>query len=95
MINIIYDGEWPCLCMGTLKVTVTGKLLNKTWTFPSNCLSSGGSVSFDSHWNEIVTQGDWYIYENRWPKEFPDEYKKDVIEEINKVIPKGCCGGCV
>ena len=54
-IEIDYDGEWPNLCSGRLIVTINGK----QWEFPNYCLSSGGSVSFDKHYNETINYGPW------------------------------------
>ena len=86
-IKIQYNGEYPNLCSGKLVVTVDGK----RWNF-SNCLSSGGSVSFDEDWSEVVEQGEWSV---EWPEAFPDELKTEVLSAINDEIPHGCCGGCV
>jgi len=88
-IEIKYDGKWPCLCMGTLIVIID----DVTYNFGDYCLSSGGSVSFDSEWNEEITSGEWDV--NTWPVNFPEHLKKEVLEEINNSIPQGCCGGCV
>ena len=88
-IKIIYDGSYPYLCSGTLAV----KIGDKEWAFPDYCLRSGGSVSFDSDWNEDVTQGEWSISD--WPKDFPEDLKDDVLDAVNAEIPFGCCGGCV
>ena len=88
-IKIKYDGSYPNLCRGDLKVYVDGTL----WQFPDYCLSSGGSVSFTENWQEVVTSGSWDVSE--WPKGFPEELKDAVISAINSEIEQGCCGGCV
>jgi len=88
-IKIEYNEVYPTLCMGELIVWIG----NKKYNFPSYCLSSGGSVSFDENWIEQVDSGPWTIRE--WPKYFPEEYKKKVLKKINKEIKWGCCGGCV
>ena len=88
-ITVEYDGSFPNLCRGHLIVRINGKV----YDFGKYCLASGGSVSFDSNWQEIVTSGPWSIFE--WPVEFPEEYKADVIAAVNNKIPNGCCGGCV
>lgn len=89
MIKVFYDGRYPNLCSGSLRVEIDGK----EWVFPENCLISGGDVSFDGDWNEEVSEGDWEISE--WPKDFPEDLKVSVLSEVNKNIPYGCCGGCV
>jgi len=88
-IRIEYNGEYPNLCSGTLIVHI-GK---KKWIFERGCLCSGGNVWFDEDWCEHVEEGDWSI--NEYPEDFPEEYKEDLLNEINSTIPQGCCGGCV
>lgn len=88
-IKIEYDGKFPNLCAGTLVVTVAGR----RWSFPSYCLSSGGSVWFDGEWSEHVESGTWSI--NDWPDGFPSEHKEAVEDAVNAEIPHGCCGGCI
>jgi len=88
-IQISYNGEYPNLCSGDLTVFIK----EQKWDFPSFCLSSGGSVSFTSDWDEIITQGEWSI--DKWPENFPDGMKDLVLRKINEDIPHGCCGGCV
>lgn len=88
-ITIEYNGAYPNLCSGDLVVIIDGK----RWDFGHYHLSSGGSVWFDDEWSEHVEDGDWSVSE--WPEGFPEEYKEAVENEINCVIPHGCCGGCV
>ncbi len=87
-IKIEYDGKYPNLCSGELIVIIDGK----KWFFGS-ALVSGGSVTFDDEWSEIVKDGEWSIA--NWPDGFPNEYKQAVIDKINYELPHGCCGGCV
>lgn len=86
---VSYDGAYPNLCSGTLILAVDGVSIQ----FPSWCLSSGGSVSFDEDWNEDVTEGEWGVSD--WPEDFPDELKDEALSVINENIHYGCCGGCV
>lgn len=86
---ISYDGKYPNLCSGTLVMELDGKKVH----FPSYCLSSGGSVTFDSDWCEHVTQGKWTIKE--FPDNFPEELKKYATKLVNRNVEYGCCGGCV
>jgi len=88
-IKIEYDGSYPNLCRGQLIVTID----EKRWDFGFHSLSSGGSVWFDSDWNEHVGSGFWTVSE--WPKDFPDSLKEAVTDAINNQISYGCCGGCV
>lgn len=88
-IKIHYDGKYPNLCSGNLVVEVDGK----KYQFPDDCLSSGGSVSFDDDWQEQISKGEWSVSD--WPKDMPDDIKDAVLAAINENIPHGCCGGCV
>jgi hypothetical protein len=88
-IIVKYDGAYPNLCSGTLRVFIDGK----EWIFPDYCMSSGGNVTFDKNWSENVTRGRWSI--NAWPKDFPEDLKDNVTDEINSTVDWGCCGGCV
>lgn len=84
---ISYDGEYPNLCAGILKLRIDDKELE----FPRYSLTSGGSVEFDEDWQE-------YIAEGRWSVDVPKKYAayKDEIERVvNENVPWGCCGGCV
>ena len=87
-IKVKYDGEYPNLCSGKLILVINGI----EWDF-GNCLNSGGSVSFDKNWSEIVTQGKWSI--TKYPKDFPKELEGAALDAINSNIEWGCCGGCV
>ena len=88
-IRIEYEGCYPNLCSGDLVVFVDGT----RYIFPKYCLSSGGSVSFDSNWGEIIEEGPWSISD--WPEDVSEELKQDIIDAVNSQIPLGCCGGCV
>ena len=80
----------PCkdaLCESHITAYIDGK------PFILNCLQSGGSFSFDDRYNVIVEKGPWTIY--RWPKDFPSEYKAEVLHIINDELEWGCCGRCV
>lgn len=85
---VSYDGEYPSLCSGTLVLKINGEIR----IMPSCCLSSGGSVSFDEDWNEIVTQGRWDI--SSLPEDL-EPLRDEIVDCINENIPYGCCGGCV
>lgn len=52
---VSYDGEYPCLCYGTLILKVNGKNMKfgDKSKYPQ-FWSSGGNVSFDSEWNESI-----------------------------------------
>ena len=89
-IRIEYDGDYPCLCMGHLKVYIDDML----YDFGKYCLSSGGEVrGGPPDWDFEVIEGDWFII--KWPENFPNNMKKAVLEAINMGIPHGCCSGCI
>lgn len=87
--KIEYDGDYPNLCSGTLKVYTE----DKSWVFPRYCLCSGGSVSFTEDWEEVITKDAWNITD--YPNDFPEEFKEELLDLVNFEIPYGCCGGCV
>lgn len=88
-IRIEYDGKYPCLCMGHLKVYINDTI----YDFGKFCLTSGGSIHRNDDWDMWATQGKWAIEE--FPPNFPNEFKDDVINKVNEEIPHGCCGGCI
>ena len=56
--------------------------------------TSGGSVSFDSDWNEYVATGRWEISADALPEELRP-YAHEIQEIFNENVSWGCCGGCV
>lgn len=90
-IKIEYDGKWPCLCMGHLKVYIGDTL----YDFGKYVLTSGGSVWFSENWEDHVDNGPWSLDDEYIPKNFPRDRINDLLNEINSTIPWGCCGGCV
>jgi hypothetical protein len=90
-IRIEYDGKWPCLCMGHLKVYI-GETL---YDFGKYVLISGGYIERDDDWNMWAEEGSWSINEDNIPENFPKDRIKELIDEINCTIPHGCCGGCI
>lgn len=86
---ISYDGKYPCLCSGTLKIAV----YNRVYEF-YRILRSGGSVSFSREGADIVTYGKWSIYEWMLPEELKS-LVEEITECVNRNVPEGCCGGCV
>lgn len=91
MIRIKYDGRFPNLCRGHLKVWDD----DKYYDFGKYCLCSGGNVWFDDNWSEHVEEGPWNLMDEYIPKDFPKEKTSELLNIINSEIPHGCCGGCV
>ena len=87
-ITINYDGKWPSLCSGKLVVVIDGR----EWVFPDSPLESGGRAGVTKDYDDYCYKGLWKMRE--WPEHFPEILKEKVLEEINKTVPLGCCGGC-
>lgn len=86
-IQVHYTGDYPCLCQGSLSVTIDGVKYN----FPKCCMVSGGSCYFTENYSTPhIEYGPWEISE--WPNNFPEEYKEVTLKAINSEIPLGCCG---
>ncbi len=85
-VNISYNGAYPNLCRGILKVQIK----NKTWEIDG--LSSGGSVWFGPDWEDHTEHGEWGI---DFPEDFPCEYKEYITDWVNENVSWGCCGGCI
>jgi hypothetical protein len=87
---ISYDGDYPCLCYGTLVIEVKGKVYEL-----KNVLVSGGSVWFDPEECSFdVVQGEWEISDIFLPDELKP-YIDEITEVVNCEVPYGCCGGCI
>lgn len=99
---VLYDGEYPNLCTGTLVLNING--IDYSFGFTtvpgmSKCdfpmfWHSGGSASFDDDGNANVTSGRWQIDSLDLPKQFR-EYADEIDEVFNDNVPYGCCGGCI
>ena len=85
---VSYDGTYPCLCKGILKMELDGKII----TFPRHCLISGGSI-FNEDLEEDIIEDEWTI--DCYPPNFPKELEDKATELVNENIPFGCCGGCI
>ena len=71
---VSYNGRYPNLCSGTLVLSLDGI----PYIFPRYCLESGGSVTFDQHWNEDVSEGEWMITD--WPEDWPEEAQQKAAQ---------------
>ena len=90
---VSYSGRYPNLCRGDLVLRIDGeeiKIERYSGQFRVE-MHSGGNVTFDSDWQEEVTDGPWSI-------EVSDDLKcieEKILDCIQGKIPNGCCGGCV
>jgi hypothetical protein len=82
---VSYDGKYPNLCFGDLILEIDGKEV-----LLSDCMRSGGSVSFTDDWSEVVSQGEWEV---DIPEEYK-QYKEEIGCVVNSNVRFGCCGGC-
>lgn len=86
---VSYDGQYPCLCRGTLTIKVNGK----TYCL-SNTMRSGGCVVMsDDDWHMWTEYGDWEIDLSKYPELEP--YKEEITKVVNDNVEQGCCGGCI
>lgn len=92
-IIVKYDGKYPCLCMGKLIVIIDGV----EYDFGNGAIESGGYCGFSNDYSEsFVEEGDWYWSCDRViPEGYNLNWDKYVINTINEVVSKGCCGGCL
>jgi hypothetical protein len=104
-----YDGCFPNLCSGILTLNIDGKdytfgrsYMNHYIDFP-RFWCSGGSVSFDSDWNESVTSGERELSLYSSDKDriekaksmFGENCFEEFLKVMNENVKHGCCGGCV
>ena len=92
MIEFVsYDGKYPVLCHGTLKIRMDGKLYEL-----KHCLTSGGAVYMLDGGNFDVQEGRWTVDlwrdEERYPELLP--HIKEIEDLVNENVEWGCCGGC-
>lgn len=83
---ISYDGKYPNLCTGVLRLRIDGEVV----TFTESFWSSGGCVDCEFG----CSQGEWMIEEAK----LPDKYKVYVYEidrVFNENVKWGHCGGCI
>ena len=83
-----YNGAFPNLCSGELKIKVNGKI------YGGIHIISGGRVWFDEGWGEHVEDGPWDVDEDTLPDEIK-KYKEEIKTVVNDNVCWGCCGGCV
>lgn len=82
---VAYDGEYPCLCFGILKIEVDGKLCEL-----EDALVSNGVCG--------VADDDAYCTTAPWSVDLPEQlkpYEKEITALVNENVAWGCCGGCI
>ena len=80
-----YDGEYPAVCMGTVKLIVCDEIREYR-----NLLESGGYITPDGD----NIQMPYTINEDELEEDIRvhADYIRDLV---NRSIPWGCCGGCL
>ena len=95
MVKFIeYTGGYPALCCGELTVEIDGKKVKFGGDGYKSFWASGGNVSFDGDWMEIVEHGEWKLMKQNLPKKYK-AIGQELIDCFNQNVPFGCCGGCV
>lgn len=102
---VSYDGEYPCLCSGTLILNIDGQ----DWSFGHDWQdrygdehsedfkqfwSSGGSCGFISDEEGYIITGDWKVNKSELPEQFR-KYADEIYKVMNENIKHPCCGGCI
>ena len=100
---ISYDGEYPNLCRGMLKLEINGKeyIFGKEYDWVGNkwerlpdrypaFWTSGGFITA----NYTAVHDEWQLDESELPDELK-QYGKQIIEVFNENVDHGCCGGCI
>lgn len=87
---ISYDGKYPNLCSGTLKLEIDGEIVIFD-TYSDRFWSTGGYTNWC---DGTIDTDEWAILQDK----LPEKYKK-YVDEIDKVFNEnvefGCCGGCL
>ena len=86
---VSFDGRYPCLCAGNLRLRINGIERNL-----GAILHSGGNC-YDMETRDYrVVEGDWYINEEDLPEDLR-QYKDEIEKIANENTIHGCCGGCI
>jgi hypothetical protein len=80
---ISYDGKYPNLCSGCLKVMLDGA----EYALHYPCCSGGGLDK-----NYCAYSGRWYISKDLDKQFVP--YANEIVNWMNDNVSFGCCGGC-
>lgn len=86
---VSFDGRYPCLCAGNLRLCINGIERNL-----GDILHSGGSCYNMETRNYEAIEGDWYINEEDLPEDLRP-YKDEIEKIANDNVEHGCCGGCI
>lgn len=90
---VSYDGGYPNLCFGRLKLKADGK---EYVTSPGVlCPGEGAGCYGNSDGSYTVTVGDWCVAPDKLPKEIR-RYAARIEAVVNESdIERPCCGGCI
>ena len=85
---VSYDGHYPNLCRGILRLRVEGEEISV-----SSCMISGGECRCAPPY--CTTQGEWIVNFDRFPVELTELEQQIVTRLVNENVEHGCCGGCL
>lgn len=103
---IAYNGAYPNLCSGVLKLEIEGHLyvFGPKWKATEEekrelhpeFWSPGGSCGFagNNHTSSYCDQGEWTIDAEQLPEEL-QSYVAEIDRVFNENVEHGCCGGCL
>ena len=96
---VSYDGEYPCLCMGTLVIKIDGKqyafgmqdnIFTKTnikdeYKYPIFWASSGGIAHSEDYSDMLAIGGNWVLDTYLSSDKEEEEFLEDYPEEIRDI----------
>ena len=93
---VSYDGGYPNLCSGLLKIKVKGTIYEfhpykrcQKLDIKPEFWRSGGGLDDDYH----PYHGEWIIDISKLPEEL-QQYAFEIDRLFNENVEYGCCGGC-
>ena len=87
---INYSGKYPNLCGGVLHYEIIFD--NGRHEIHQTEIKSGGECFYNHNTNDIIQKyGDWKLSEKKF---LPYKLQIELLNQVNNIVPKGCCGGC-
>lgn len=107
---VSYDGTFPCLCMGTLKVKIDGKKVifsdsaeycecdGDELIYKENCYpqfwETGGAVKCNDYWDMWTVKGDWKVFLTEAERKCFTPELIDMLDDLIKVFNENVPQGC-
>lgn len=89
MIRVEYNGEYPCMCMGTLTIYKNNEIIYSD----KYCCKSTGSVGFSDDYSESYINNGELLWREEYSSDFSEEVQKAVKDKLSEF--QVCCGGCL